>query len=142
MPRLTIEQRFAPFINKLAAFVMNFRPEYFDANKERRQAYSNFCFNWRFNTSKRIESLCGTLAKLQSVFKVTQLPSFPTGNPFHHDAYQMGTYIGKDICIMYADHNPHTIDVVHMITGQRIQIAMPEPVEETVTEPIGLSLVQ
>ena len=68
---------------------------------------------------------------------ITTLDSFPAGdNPFKHDMYHMGTYLGgsghdMDVCIMFAkhEHNDYII-VVDTVTGQRIKINFDRPKEE------------
>lgn len=54
------------------------------------------------------------------------MESFPPNeNPFHHDSYRMGTYLGKNVCIMYEKHNTETqpyIVVVNTETGERMSI--------------------
>lgn len=53
-----------------------------------------------------------------------QLSPFPAGcNPFHHDLFHMGTYIGTSLCIMYASHNiGDYIIIVNIETGERTKL--------------------
>lgn len=46
-------------------------------------------------------------------------------NPFCQDAYHMGTYLGKNVCVMYPNHSteecPYLI-IVNTRTGERLKI--------------------
>ena len=56
---------------------------------------------------------------------VKALGSFPPdSNPFNHDLYHMGTEIGKNVIVMYANHPGEQCDyliVVNRETGERMQ---------------------
>lgn len=58
--------------------------------------------------------------------RITRLNSFPAGsNPFHHDAYHMGTGVNSDIMIMHSnerDGATQYIIVVETKTGRRTKI--------------------
>lgn len=63
--------------------------------------------------------------------KVVELESFPPhANPFAHDLYHMGTYIGNNVCIMHGDAGSHNrtnyLIVVNMATGKRLRLTFPE----------------
>ena len=64
--------------------------------------------------------------------KTEQMPPFPAGcNPFHHDLFHMGTYIGTSLCIMYASHSiGDYIIVVNIETGERIKVILNEETAE------------
>ena len=124
---MTIERKFAPFLNKVALRVLYYRPAYFESTQELRTKWSDWTFRFKYFLSNKIEGMIGSLARLQTVFKVKQLDSFPAGeNPFWHDAYRMGTYFGdKDqVCVMYGDRADDFV-IVHIPSGQRIQVQIP-----------------
>jgi hypothetical protein len=54
---------------------------------------------------------------------------FPPGNPFLHDAYHMGTYIGKNVVVMMPNHAneecPYLV-VCNVETGERVRVAFKE----------------
>jgi hypothetical protein len=58
--------------------------------------------------------------------KVTELESFPpNANPFEHDAYNMGTSIGSNFCVMFDKHPSARADyliVINKETGERLRI--------------------
>lgn len=63
-----------------------------------------------------------------TMFKTEKLDSFPpNSNPFSHDSFRMGTEVSRDIMAMYPkqDNSPYII-LVHIPTGKRIKITMPE----------------
>ncbi len=69
--------------------------------------------------------------------KMQTLESFPPNqNPFHYDAYHMGTYLGgsgKDtsVCIMFAAHKENNyIIVIDCVTGQRIRLDFDREIEK------------
>lgn len=48
-----------------------------------------------------------------------------TINPFLQDAYHMGTYLGKNVCVMSENHTSEEckyLIVVDMRTGKRLKI--------------------
>lgn len=55
-----------------------------------------------------------------------KLDSFPpNSNPFHHDAYHMGTQIGSNCTIMHPNHSNKECDYIIVIntkTGERLKI--------------------
>ena len=57
--------------------------------------------------------------------KLTPIP--PNSNPFHHDAYHMGTRIASNVCIMHATH-PHEkanyVIIVNTLTGERTKVTV------------------
>jgi len=59
-------------------------------------------------------------------FRMEEMESIPAGeNPFHHDAYNMGTRMGKNIMVMHHSHNSETaryIILVNTDTGARVRI--------------------
>jgi hypothetical protein len=68
--------------------------------------------------------------------KITQMSSIPeNSNPFWHDMYHMGRYMGKNVCVMFKnfeqDECPYLI-VVDMTNGHRLKIDLTE--EEEVSE--------
>lgn len=131
---MSIEMKFAPVLNLAAAKVMNFRPKYFDKTQARRNWYANVFFGTKWNIKHFIDHrIIATLAKMQSVFKVRQMPSFPAGdNLFHHDSYCMGTYIGHNddkLCVMY-DHSAAFVILYHKESGQRIRVDIKQPKEK------------
>ena len=58
--------------------------------------------------------------------EITKLESFPPKeNPFWHDLFHMGQAVGKNIMIMYSQHeNNNYIIVINTDTGERIKITM------------------
>lgn len=54
------------------------------------------------------------------------LPNFPpNSNPFHHDAYHMGTTLGTNCTILFANHSDKECEyiiVVNTVTGERLKI--------------------
>ena len=70
--------------------------------------------------------------RLHRVFKIKQLYSFPAGeNPFWHDSYHTGVYLGKNILAMNSlgmsdEGDKDYIILIHVPTGQRIKISFPE----------------
>jgi hypothetical protein len=59
-------------------------------------------------------------------------PIAPNSNPFHYDAFHMGQYVGKTICIMYANHSINDyIIVVNIPTGERTKLIFNEENAET-----------
>jgi hypothetical protein len=64
--------------------------------------------------------------ELHTSLETEELPQFPAGdNPFRHDAYHMGTSIGKNVIIMYGghstDHQKYVI-VCDITTGKRLRV--------------------
>ena len=94
-------------------------------------------FDFRFwlfyNLNNHIKALW---ARIFRTMKVKQLPSIPANeNPFWHDMFNMGHYFSKEVVVMYKNHAdshcPYLI-IVHVPTGQRIEIEFPSdtcPVE-------------
>lgn len=63
--------------------------------------------------------------ELTKLFETKEIDSFPPDeNPFNFDYYQMGTYINKDLCIMWGSGGPNHptqgITIVHIPTGRRL----------------------
>lgn len=58
-------------------------------------------------------------------FTIKELKSFPPDqNPFNHDLTNMGTYIGKNICVMFYEHeNNAWINIIDIKTGRRIKVS-------------------
>lgn len=56
--------------------------------------------------------------------KAEKMSPIPAGsNPFHHDLFHMGTYIGDNLCIMYSSHSINDyIIVINMQTGERTKL--------------------
>ena len=52
-------------------------------------------------------------------------PIPPNSNPFEHDAYNMGTKIGKDLMMMHCNH-PHNemsyFILVDTVSGERVRV--------------------
>lgn len=61
------------------------------------------------------------------MIQVETMESIPANsNPFHSDAYHMGQYIAKNVCVMYATHEHETatyIVVVNRFTGERVRVS-------------------
>jgi hypothetical protein len=56
---------------------------------------------------------------------VNVLESFPDDDLFHHDEYNMGHQIGKDLWLMYKNHDTEICGYLILVdqkTGQRVQI--------------------
>jgi hypothetical protein len=62
--------------------------------------------------------------------KITELSKFKENvNPFEQDAYHMGTYIGKNCLVMYANHDDKECNyliVIDIKTGERIRVDLNE----------------
>ena len=62
--------------------------------------------------------------------QVEKMPDFPpNSNPFCHDPYHMGTQLGSNVIVMHENHNDKPADyliIVHIPTGQRIRVLLPE----------------
>lgn len=60
--------------------------------------------------------------------KITELDSFPpNSNPFKHDHYRMGHYIGKNVIIMmekFDNEHQNYIIVIDKVTGKRVRIEL------------------
>lgn len=58
--------------------------------------------------------------------KITELESFPPKeNPFWHDAFHMGHYLGKNVCAMFKEfehEHQNYIILIDMTTGKRIRV--------------------
>lgn len=49
-------------------------------------------------------------------------------NPFQHDFYHMGTFVGRNVAIMYERHDHDDqgyIIVINTLTGERLRINFP-----------------
>lgn len=61
---------------------------------------------------------------------VEKLDSFPPNeNPFNHDAFHMGTKMGKDLMIMHANHTNEKCNYMIFIntkTGERFRVKFSE----------------
>ena len=89
-----------------------------------------------FNHMNNLRAILAGFAigpRLRRVFKIKQLYSFPAGeNPFWHDAYHTGVYLGKNVLAMNtlgigsSEGDKDYIILVHIPTGQRIRIDLPE----------------
>jgi len=83
------------------------------------------CHEW-------VDAVNAFKARLHSVFTVKQLHSFPAGeNPFWHDSYHTGVYLGRDLLVMNSlglqePVKDGYIILVHIPTGQRIKVSFPE----------------
>jgi len=64
------------------------------------------------------------------MIETQMIDSFPPGeNPFHHDAVRMGTTIGKNVVVMYHQHQferQDTIVIVNSETGERMLVKFGE----------------
>ena len=52
-------------------------------------------------------------------------PILPNSNPFHSDAYHMGTKVASNVYIMHATHRNEQADyviIVNQITGERTKV--------------------
>lgn len=52
-------------------------------------------------------------------------PFPPNSNPFKHDAFNMGEYLGSNVAIMFGNHSLSHCDYLYVInteTGERIRI--------------------
>lgn len=60
------------------------------------------------------------------MFRVEKLSPIPAGeNPFLHDAYNMGRYIGKNLLLMQGNHDNEEckyIILVNQKTGERVRL--------------------
>jgi len=59
--------------------------------------------------------------------KIEHLKSIEPGNPYKSDLYHMGTQIGKNVIVMYANHTSEQQDYIIIVnpeTGERIKIVM------------------
>lgn len=58
--------------------------------------------------------------------EIVEKDSFPPdANPFHYDAFNMGTYLGTNVALMYGNHpDQHCgyLIVVNRKTGKRMRI--------------------
>jgi hypothetical protein len=57
---------------------------------------------------------------------IEELESIPAeSNPFHHDLYNMGTQMGKDLMIMHGNHSSEDCEYLILVntkTGRRFRI--------------------
>ena len=61
------------------------------------------------------------------MFQLEKLPSFPPGNPFHHDLYHMGTEIGRNLLVLHAKFPGEQHDYVILVnpeTGERLRVSL------------------
>jgi hypothetical protein len=127
--KLNLEKKFAPMLRRLGYRIIDWKPAKVQANRDRRVKWVNRFFDKQWKIKNFVDTtVVGGLAKFNSVFKTKHLPSFPAGeNPFNHDSYSMGEYFGseKHICIMY-DHSGEYFNIVHIPSGQRLQISLPK----------------
>lgn len=58
--------------------------------------------------------------------KAETMSPIPAGsNPFHHDLFHMGMYIGDNLCIMYSSHSINDyIIVINTQTGERTKLIL------------------
>ena len=62
-----------------------------------------------------------------SIIRLDDIPE--ATNPFWHDVYNMGLYIGDNLTIMYNVHNDEPAEyiiIIHKPTGRRIKIMVDE----------------
>ena len=62
-------------------------------------------------------------------FQTEEMESFPAGeNPFIHDSYHMGVFVGTNPLVMYESHKDNRyIIIVDRRTGKRLRVDMPRP---------------
>jgi hypothetical protein len=127
--KLNLEKKFAPMLRRLGYRILDWKPAKVQADRDRRIKWVNRFFDKQWKIKNFVDTtVVGGLAKFNSVFKTKHLPSFPAGeNPFNHDSYSMGEYFGskKHICIMF-DSTGEYFNIVHIPTGQRLQITLPK----------------
>lgn len=60
------------------------------------------------------------------MIKVTEVESFPPdSNPFHHDAFNMGTKIASNVTIMHPSFEFQRTGIIYVVnteTGERVMI--------------------
>ena len=67
------------------------------------------------------------------MIETEKMKDIPAGNPFLYDQYHMGQYMGKNVCVMYGNHdneNQPYIIVCNMDTGERIKLHFALPCTE------------
>lgn len=55
------------------------------------------------------------------------LPIVANSNPFNHDLYHMGTKLGTNVIVMYANHPSEEMTyliIVNVITGERMKVSI------------------
>lgn len=67
---------------------------------------------------------------------VVRTPLPPNSNVFLHDHFHMGTKVGSNVMVLHHSHSTEEakyVILVHIPTGRRIQINLPEAGDEDVT---------